>query len=140
MEKHEVAAAFDLMRTVLNERQWRVYLAVEAKRIGRGGITQVAHEAHASLGSARGPAAGAPLVAVHDPQILVPRFLPAQDSALQRSDPDDLLDLVRSGHLELQAPRAVSHSLALQPGTDSPAHLPSARSPHNVPLLLHRMP
>ncbi len=46
MEKHEAPAAFDLMRAALNERQWRLYLAVEAKKIGRGGISQVARDAH----------------------------------------------------------------------------------------------
>jgi len=45
MEKHEAPAAFDLMRAALNERQWRIYLAVEAKKIGRGGISQVARAA-----------------------------------------------------------------------------------------------
>jgi 5-methylcytosine-specific restriction endonuclease McrBC regulatory subunit McrC len=44
MEKHEAPAAFDLMRAALNERQWRLYLAVEAKKLGRGGISQVALE------------------------------------------------------------------------------------------------
>ena len=48
MEKHEAAAAFDLMRAALNERQWRMYLAVEAKRIGRGGISMIARDAHTS--------------------------------------------------------------------------------------------
>ena len=46
MEKHEAAAAFDLMRTALNEHQWRLYLAVEAKKIGRGGISTIARAAH----------------------------------------------------------------------------------------------
>jgi hypothetical protein len=45
MEKHEAPEAFDLMRAALNERQWRLYLAVEAKKIGRGGISQVARAA-----------------------------------------------------------------------------------------------
>jgi hypothetical protein len=45
MEKQEAPAAFDLMRVALNERQWRLYLAVEAKKRGRGGISQVAREA-----------------------------------------------------------------------------------------------
>jgi len=53
MEKHEVSAAFELMRTVLNERQWRIYLAVEAKRIGRGGISQVARDAQVTRGTIR---------------------------------------------------------------------------------------
>jgi len=53
MEKHEVSAAFELMRTVLNERQWRIYLAVEAKKIGRGGISQVARDAQVTRGTIR---------------------------------------------------------------------------------------
>lgn len=53
MEKHEVSAAFELMRTVLNERQWRLYLATEAKKIGRGGISQVAREAQVTRGTIR---------------------------------------------------------------------------------------
>jgi DDE family transposase len=45
METYEAPAAFDVMRAALNERQWRLYLAVEAKKRGRGGISQVAREA-----------------------------------------------------------------------------------------------
>jgi hypothetical protein len=41
------------MRATLNERQWRVYLAVEAKKIGRGGISQVAREAHTTRDTIR---------------------------------------------------------------------------------------
>jgi hypothetical protein len=48
MEQQETQAAYDRMRAALNERQWRVYLAVEAKRLGRGGISAVAHDAHTS--------------------------------------------------------------------------------------------
>ncbi len=48
MEKHEAPAAFDLMRAAHNERQWRIYLAVEAKKMGRGGISAVAREARTS--------------------------------------------------------------------------------------------
>ncbi len=33
------------MQRLLNERQWRLYVATEAKRRGTGGISQVAHEA-----------------------------------------------------------------------------------------------
>ncbi len=33
------------MKGWLNERQWRLYVATEAKRIGAGGISQVAREA-----------------------------------------------------------------------------------------------
>ncbi len=52
-EKHDESAAFDLMRPVLNERQWRIYLAAEAKKIGRGGISQVAREAGVTRGTMR---------------------------------------------------------------------------------------
>ena len=45
METYEAPAAFDVMRAALNERQWRLYLAMEAKKRGRGGISQVAREA-----------------------------------------------------------------------------------------------
>jgi hypothetical protein len=48
MEKHEAPAGFDLMRAALNERQWRMYLAVEAQKMGRGGISAVAREARTS--------------------------------------------------------------------------------------------
>ncbi len=53
MEKHEAHAAYEVMRAALNERQWRVYLAVEAKRIGRGGISRVARDAHSTRGTIR---------------------------------------------------------------------------------------
>src|SRR5450759_1171240 len=36
---------YKVMRGVLNERQWRLYVATQAKRIGRGGISRVAREA-----------------------------------------------------------------------------------------------
>ena len=36
---------YKLMKRVLNERQWRLYVATEAKRRGAGGISQVAREA-----------------------------------------------------------------------------------------------
>jgi len=36
---------FKVMHGVLNERQWRLYVATEAKRRGTGGISQVAREA-----------------------------------------------------------------------------------------------
>jgi hypothetical protein len=53
MEKQETPAAYAVMRAALNERQWRIYLAVEAKRIGRGGISTVAREAHATRNTIR---------------------------------------------------------------------------------------
>src|SRR5665213_1251597 len=53
MEKHEVAAAYAVMRAALNERQWRIYLAVEAKKIGRGGMSKVAREAQATRNTIR---------------------------------------------------------------------------------------
>lgn len=39
---------YQLMKGWLNERQWRLYVATEARRIGRGGISQVAREAGVS--------------------------------------------------------------------------------------------
>ncbi|MGZ3625029.1 MAG: ISAzo13 family transposase, partial [Ktedonobacteraceae bacterium] len=36
---------YQLMKGWFNERQWRLYVATEAKRIGVGGISQVAREA-----------------------------------------------------------------------------------------------
>src|SRR6266853_4189215 len=36
---------YQVMHGVLNERQWRLYVATEAKRKGTGGISQVAREA-----------------------------------------------------------------------------------------------
>jgi transposase len=36
---------YQVMHGVLNERQWRLYVATEAKRRGTGGISQVAREA-----------------------------------------------------------------------------------------------
>lgn len=36
---------YKVMRGVLNERQWRLYVATQAKRIGTGGISRVAREA-----------------------------------------------------------------------------------------------
>src|SRR6266516_608236 len=36
---------YKVMHGVLNERQWRLYEATEAKRRGTGGISQVAREA-----------------------------------------------------------------------------------------------
>ena len=39
---------YQLMKGWLNERQWRLYVATEARRMGRGGISQVANEAGVS--------------------------------------------------------------------------------------------
>jgi transposase len=39
---------YQLMKGWLNERQWRLYVATEARRIGVGGISQVAREAGVS--------------------------------------------------------------------------------------------
>src|SRR5260370_12230182 len=33
---------YELLRPVLNERQWRIYLGTQARKLGRGGITWVA--------------------------------------------------------------------------------------------------
>src|SRR5437764_7205438 len=47
MEKVTHEQAYHQMRTILNEKQWRQYLAVEAKQ--RGSLSQVAGEAGVSL-------------------------------------------------------------------------------------------
>ncbi len=47
METLSHEAQYKLMKGWLNERQWRLYVATEAKRIGRGGISHVAREAGA---------------------------------------------------------------------------------------------
>jgi transposase len=48
METLSQEAHYKLMKGWLNERQWRLYVATEAKRIGPGGISQVAREAGVS--------------------------------------------------------------------------------------------
>ncbi len=45
METLSQEAQYKLMKGWLNERQWRLYVATEARRIGPGEISQVAHEA-----------------------------------------------------------------------------------------------
>jgi transposase len=45
METLSQEAHYQLMKGWLNERQWRLYVATEARRIGPGGISQVAREA-----------------------------------------------------------------------------------------------
>jgi len=45
MEELSQEEQYQLMKGWLNERQWRLYVATEAKRIGGGGISQVAREA-----------------------------------------------------------------------------------------------
>jgi transposase len=45
MENLSQEDQYQLMKGWLNERQWRLYVATEAKRIGVGGISQVAREA-----------------------------------------------------------------------------------------------
>src|SRR5579859_6040815 len=45
METLSPEAQYQLMKGWLNERQWRLYVATEARRIGPGGISQVAREA-----------------------------------------------------------------------------------------------
>jgi hypothetical protein len=49
MQKQHAQQAYTAMQEALNERQWRLYLALEAKKIGRGGISQVS----AASGSTR---------------------------------------------------------------------------------------
>ena len=45
MEKLSQQDRYQLMKEWLNERQWRLYVATEARRIGGGGISQIAREA-----------------------------------------------------------------------------------------------
>src|SRR5260221_125332 len=45
MEELSQEEQYQLMKGWLNERQWRLYVATEDKRIGVGGISQVAREA-----------------------------------------------------------------------------------------------
>ena len=51
MEKVTHEQAYQQMRTILNEKQWRQYLAVEAKE--RGSVSQVAGEAGVSLNTVK---------------------------------------------------------------------------------------
>jgi len=51
MEKISTEQAYKQMRTMLNEKQWRQYLAVEAKQ--RGSVSQVAHEADVSINTVK---------------------------------------------------------------------------------------
>jgi Rhodopirellula transposase DDE domain len=53
MEKHESTAAYAQMRRALNERQWRLYVALEAQKIGRGGISRVARAAQTERATIR---------------------------------------------------------------------------------------
>src|SRR5260370_34677884 len=51
MEKVSHEQAYQQMRTMLNEKQWRQYPAVEAKQ--RGSMSQVAHEAGVSINTVK---------------------------------------------------------------------------------------
>ena len=51
METPGQAEQYALMRSALNERQWRLYVALEARRRGRGGISAVAREASVTRGT-----------------------------------------------------------------------------------------
>src|SRR5260370_39630601 len=48
MEKLSREDQYQKMKGWLNERQWRLYVATEARRIGAGGMSQVAREAGVS--------------------------------------------------------------------------------------------
>jgi Rhodopirellula transposase DDE domain len=54
-----LAAKFAVMRRVLDERQWRVYLGTEADALGRGGIAAVARASGASQATVAAGAAEA---------------------------------------------------------------------------------
>lgn len=49
-----LAAKFTVMRRVLGERQWRVYLGTGARALGYGGIAAVARASGASWGDGGG--------------------------------------------------------------------------------------
>src|SRR6266567_2096294 len=51
MEKLSPEQAYQQIRTMLNEKQWRQYLAIEAKQ--RGSVSQVAHEAGVSINTVK---------------------------------------------------------------------------------------
>ena len=51
MEDVSHEQAYQQMQRMLNEKQWRQYLAIEAKQ--RGSISQVAHEAGVSLNTVK---------------------------------------------------------------------------------------
>jgi transposase len=51
MEKVTNEQAYQQMRTMLNEKQWRQYLAIEAKQ--RGSVSQVAREAGVSINTVK---------------------------------------------------------------------------------------
>jgi len=53
MEKQDTCAAYEMMRRALNERQWRLYVALEAQKIGRGGISRVARAARTERATIR---------------------------------------------------------------------------------------
>jgi transposase len=48
MEKLSQQDQYQLMKGWLNERQWRLYVATEARQLGKGGISQIAREAGVS--------------------------------------------------------------------------------------------
>jgi DNA-binding transcriptional regulator YhcF (GntR family) len=51
MEKVSTEQAYKQMRTMLNEKQWRQYLAIEAKQ--RGSVSPVAQEADVSINTVK---------------------------------------------------------------------------------------
>lgn len=63
MEELTQQDQYQLMKGWLNERQWRLYVATEAKRIGVGGMSQVAREARVTRKTIRkGLMTGTPLI------------------------------------------------------------------------------
>ena len=109
---HAIAAKFAIRRPLLDERARRLWAAVEARAIGRGGISQVAEAtrlsratiraglqdlAHpvpatgpkATLERLRRPGGGRQPLGAHDPQLV--RALEALVDPVTRGDPMSLL-------------------------------------------------
>ncbi len=67
MESLSAHDQYQLMKGWLNERQWRLYVATEARRIGPGGISQVTREAAVSRKTIRKGIAELEAGAVYEP-------------------------------------------------------------------------
>jgi predicted transcriptional regulator len=88
---------YKVMHEVLNERQWRLYVATEAKRRGPGGISQVAREAGVTRKTIRKGLQEVEAGALYEPGGRIRRsgggrkLITAKDETL-RADLEDLLE------------------------------------------------
>src|SRR6266566_6200117 len=88
---------YKVMHGVLNERQWRLYVATEAKRRGTGGISQVAREARVTRKTIRKGLQELEVGALYEPGDRIRRKgggrkqITAKDETL-RADLEDLLE------------------------------------------------